>query len=148
MVLAMKLAVPETRHLPPNRSHVCGVKRTWLPIGAVLGAAIALASCSRAPSANAVLVTIMNRRPEPQKVELILQSTEPEKELQKVTGEVAANYSEQFTLRKDSAESGTLKLVVRTKAGDSVTILLDPSVQIVTRTIELTRDRKAVVSEN
>jgi len=117
--------------------------RVWV----VAAVPLSVLSCTSSGSPESVKATIVNRRPEPQKVELILQSTEPEK-LQKVTGEVAANYSEQFTLRKDSAESGTLKLVVRTKAGDSVTILLDPSVQSVTRTIELTRDRKAVVSEN
>jgi hypothetical protein len=110
--------------------------------------ALTLVSCGRSIPANVVQVTVTNRRPEVEKVVLILHSIDPERELQRAEGEVPANYSERFTIAKPAGSAAPMKLVLRTEKGDAVTILLDSSESSVARTIELTRDRKAVVSQN
>lgn len=117
-------------------------------IGLSVYAALALASCGSPVPTNLVRVTVTNRRPEPQKVELILQSTEPEKELQKVKGEVAANYSEQFVVPKPVEGSAPMKLNVRTADGKGITILLDETKLQKPFTVTLNRERKIEVSEN
>lgn len=97
---------------------------------------------------NSIEITVINRRSQSEVIELVLQTPSGKVILDPIKGNVPAAYSERFTIAKPAGSSAPMKLVLRTKKGDAVTILLDSSESSVARTIELTRDRKAVVSQN
>lgn len=110
-------------------------------------AVFGVSSCGPSSPADVVQVTVINRRSEPENVQLVLESTSGETESEPIKGEVPAAYSEQFSVPLGKGAEPR-KLIVRTKKGDAVTVLLDETRPPKPRTVELTRDRKAVVYEN